>query len=242
MTIGFVTFPGASWKGPGKYPQNDLIDEVIAWCAEHEIAFHFHGLGYVQRAGWKFRDLPVGTDEEKKKVREIYDTYVRDTFEHYHPEPIAVCDFESRSEGDGSAWNGAWSLPGAALAAEPGFKGDGCLKLAGAGDAAERGVDLSGAYNSHLFYRWTCDGYADGADVAVEIADADGPWERVKVHDAGELDHRRIEGDWHAGYATISALDGRPNARIRFRAIGDILPFRIDELQVIADDAQEEPR
>jgi hypothetical protein len=182
---------------------------------------------------------------------------VRDAFENYHPKPVAVCAFGGDAVDQGQGWTGPWALSGAEMAADSGFKGEGCLKLAKADDAAVRGVDLSGKYNSHLFYRWKADdpeaskpyapwknayGVAEPDDapgaprVVVEISGTGREWRQVKVHDAKELRWRRIEGDWHAGYATISALDGKPDVKVRFRAIGDIRPFRIDELQVIADD------
>jgi len=78
MTAGWEIFPGHTWKGEGQYDFAGS-DEYLAWCHTNGIAFHAHGLGYVFRAGWPFAKLPVETEPEKARVRNIYEQYVRDT-------------------------------------------------------------------------------------------------------------------------------------------------------------------
>ena len=82
MTAGWEVFPGHTWKAEGEYDFAGT-DQYIAWCQENGIEFHAHGLGYVFRAGWPFAKLPVDTEEEKARVRDIYEQYVRDTVGHF---------------------------------------------------------------------------------------------------------------------------------------------------------------
>ncbi len=82
MTAGWENFPGNTWKGEGTY-NFEGSDEYIAWCEANGIAFHAHGLGYVFRAGWPFSRLPVEADEERARVRRVYERYVRDTVSHF---------------------------------------------------------------------------------------------------------------------------------------------------------------
>lgn len=82
MTAGWENFPGNTWKGEGQY-NFEGSDKYIAWCKENGIAFHAHGLGYVHRAGWPFAKMPVETEAEKAKVRQVYEQYIRDTASHF---------------------------------------------------------------------------------------------------------------------------------------------------------------
>ncbi|MBM4154599.1 MAG: hypothetical protein FJ221_06170 [Lentisphaerae bacterium] len=82
MTAGWEVFPGNTWKGEGHYNFAGT-DKYIAWCKENHIEFHGHGIGYVFRAGWPFAKLPVATEQEKARVRKVYEQYVRDTVGHF---------------------------------------------------------------------------------------------------------------------------------------------------------------
>ena len=82
MTAGWEVFPGHTWKGEGQYDFAGT-DKYIDWCQENGIEFHAHGLGYVFRAGWPFYKLPVKSKEEKVRVRQVYEQYVRDTVSHF---------------------------------------------------------------------------------------------------------------------------------------------------------------
>ena len=82
MNAGWEVFPGHTWEGEGQY-DFDGTDHYIKWCEQNGIRFHGHGIGYVFRAGWPFKDLPVETEAEKARVREIYEQYVRDTVSHF---------------------------------------------------------------------------------------------------------------------------------------------------------------
>ena len=82
MTAGWEVFPGNTWKGDGRYAFEGT-DRYIEWCRTNGLAFHGHGLGYVFRAGWPFAKLPVDTEAERARVREVYERYVRDTAAHF---------------------------------------------------------------------------------------------------------------------------------------------------------------
>ena len=158
---------------------------------------------------------------------------VQDAFEHYHPRVVAQDNFDVAAGGNG--WAGAWQFNGAAVAKKGGFTGDMALTFSQNGQTALRAVSLAGREKAHLFYRWSSAGYNEGAQVLVEISRDGQKWQTVKKHTAAELEKRRLEGDWHAGFATITALDGAPQAFIRFRAEGGVRAFRLDDLRVIAD-------
>lgn len=82
MTAGWEVFPGNTWRGDGKYNFAGT-DKYIEWCQKHGIAYHAHGLGYVHRSGWPFQKLPVETEAERARVRQIYERYIRDTAAHF---------------------------------------------------------------------------------------------------------------------------------------------------------------
>jgi endo-1,4-beta-xylanase len=82
MTAGWEVFPGHTWLGEGKYDFAGS-DKYIEWCRANGIEFHAHGLGYVFRAGWPFKELPVKTEDEKARVRKVYEQYVRNTVGHF---------------------------------------------------------------------------------------------------------------------------------------------------------------
>ncbi len=72
MTAGWEVYPGHTWTGEGQYDFAGT-DKYIEWCRRRGIGFHAHGLGYVFRAGWPLHKLPVRTDAEQARVRQVYE-------------------------------------------------------------------------------------------------------------------------------------------------------------------------
>jgi endo-1,4-beta-xylanase len=81
MTAGWAMFPGHSWTGPGEYRFRGA-DRAVEWCRRRGIHLHGHGLGYARRVEW-FTELPAETEEQRAKIRTIYENYVRDTAGHF---------------------------------------------------------------------------------------------------------------------------------------------------------------
>jgi endo-1,4-beta-xylanase len=80
-SAGWEMYPGQSWKGPGSYDFAGS-DRFVAWCREAGLKVHGHGLGYASRVDW-LKKLPAKTEEEKRHLRETYETYVHDTAAHF---------------------------------------------------------------------------------------------------------------------------------------------------------------
>ncbi len=76
MTAGWENFPGHSWGGPGEYELSGT-EHTVEWCLQHDVAYHFHGLGYVQRTPW-FMDMPAETEKDLANIRRVYEDKVRD--------------------------------------------------------------------------------------------------------------------------------------------------------------------
>lgn len=154
---------------------------------------------------------------------------VRDALQHYRPAAIASDDFDA-APAAGSRWLSTWSFDNAQPAA-PAFAGQNALRIAG---SASRSANLTGTYAAHLAYRWRWAAEPAATDrVLLEARTPGQDWKPLKTHDAKELAARKLEGDWHAGFATLDGFDGVANCELRLRVEG-ATPFHVDSLRLIA--------